>query len=77
MLFAESLKTHRSIFRNKRGGTTPNNIPASLQPLGGSMSSSGGLLKDLGHPGFNETLKSHNTVTFKLVKTGERSTLGD
>uniref|UniRef100_A0A8D8FW57 Serine/threonine-protein kinase dkf-1 n=2 Tax=Culex pipiens TaxID=7175 RepID=A0A8D8FW57_CULPI len=33
------------------------------------MSSSGGLLKDLGHPGFNETLKSHNTVTFKLVKT--------
>lgn len=65
----ESQKTHRSIFRNKRGGTTSNNIPSSLQPLGGSMSTSGGLLKDLGHPGFNETLKSHNTVTFKLVKT--------
>lgn len=65
----ESQKTHRSLFRNKRGGTTPSNIPISLQSLGGSMSSSGGLLKDLGHPGFNETLKSHNTVTFKLVKT--------
>lgn len=33
------------------------------------MSSSDGLLKDLGHPCYNETLKSHNTVTFKLVKT--------
>lgn len=33
------------------------------------MSSSGGVLKDLGHPGLNEALKSHNSVTFKLVKT--------
>uniref|UniRef100_A0A182K4V9 FCH domain-containing protein n=1 Tax=Anopheles christyi TaxID=43041 RepID=A0A182K4V9_9DIPT len=36
-----------------------------------SMSTSvgGGVLKDLGHPGLNEALKSHNGVTFKLVKT--------
>lgn len=33
------------------------------------MSASVGVLKDLGHPGLNEALKSHNSVTFKLVKT--------
>lgn len=33
------------------------------------MSTSVGVLKDLGHPGLNEALKSHNSVTFKLVKT--------
>uniref|UniRef100_A0A182PFZ0 F-BAR domain-containing protein n=1 Tax=Anopheles epiroticus TaxID=199890 RepID=A0A182PFZ0_9DIPT len=34
-----------------------------------STSGGGGVLKDLGHPGLNEALKSHNGVTFKLVKT--------
>ena len=29
-----------------------------------------GILKDCTHPSLNETLKSHNSVTFKLVKTG-------
>lgn len=28
-------------------------------------------LKDLTHPGHNEPLKSHNSVTFKLVRTGK------
>ncbi|XP_065081964.1 uncharacterized protein Stacl isoform X4 [Ochlerotatus camptorhynchus] len=65
----ESSKSHRSIFSSKRGGTTPSIDPVSQLPLGGSMSSSGGVLKDLGHPGLNEALKSHNSVTFKLVKT--------
>nr|XP_029728859.1 uncharacterized protein LOC109418473 isoform X7 [Aedes albopictus] len=65
----ESSKSHRSIFSSKRGGTTLSIVPVSHLPLGGSMSSSGGVLKDLGHPGLNEALKSHNSVTFKLVKT--------
>lgn len=28
-------------------------------------------LRDLSHPTFNDQLKSYNTATFKLVKTGE------
>lgn len=28
-------------------------------------------LKELAHPNYNEALKSHNAVTFKLVRTGE------
>ena len=35
------------------------------------MSSSECTLRDMTHPALNETLKSHNSVTFKLVKTGE------
>lgn len=34
--------------------------------------SSSGALKDLVHPSLNETLKTQNSVTFKLVKTGKR-----
>ncbi|XP_058123240.1 uncharacterized protein LOC131264996 [Anopheles coustani] len=64
----ESSKSHRHNIFSKRG-TTPSAGPA-FQGLGGSMSTSGGgVLKDLGHPGLNEALKSHNSVTFKLVKT--------
>lgn len=36
-----------------------------------ASSSGGGALKDLVHPNLNETLKTHNSVSFKLVKTGE------
>uniref|UniRef100_A0A903XXH7 SH3 and cysteine-rich domain-containing protein 3 n=1 Tax=Anopheles gambiae TaxID=7165 RepID=A0A903XXH7_ANOGA len=65
----ESSKSHRHNIFSKRGAT-PSAGPA-FQSLGGSMSTSGGggVLKDLGHPGLNEALKSHNGVTFKLVKT--------
>ena len=28
-------------------------------------------LRDLSHPSLNEALKAHNSVTFKLVRTGE------
>lgn len=63
-LFIESSKNHRSIF-GRRG-------PSSQLSYSGSMASAGGgTLKDLSHPGLNEALKSHNSVTFKLVKTGE------
>ena len=34
-------------------------------------SSSGGVLRDLVHPSLNEHLKTQNSVSFKLVKTGE------
>ncbi|XP_050098544.1 uncharacterized protein LOC126579207 isoform X2 [Anopheles aquasalis] len=66
----ESSKSHRHNIFSKRG-TTPSGGPAFQGVLGASMSSSsgGGVLKDLGHPGLNEALKSHNGVTFKLVKT--------
>lgn len=29
------------------------------------------ILRELSHPNFNEALKSHNAVTFKLVRTGK------
>lgn len=35
------------------------------------MATSSGILKDCTHITFNETIKSHNHVTFKLVKTGK------
>ena len=30
-------------------------------------------LRDVSHPSLNEALKAHNSVTFKLVRTGEYS----
>lgn len=42
-----------------------------------ASSSGGGVLKDLVHPNFNDTLKSHNGVSFKLVKTGEHNNFVD
>jgi hypothetical protein len=32
-------------------------------------------LKELTHPALNEALKTHNSVTFKLVRTGEYSNM--
>lgn len=37
-----------------------------------ASSSGSGALKDLVHPSLNEALKTQNSVTFKLVKTGEQ-----
>jgi hypothetical protein len=59
--FAEPSKTHRSIFSWK-------GVHFATPKM---ASSSGGVLKDLVHPSFNEALKTQNSVTFKLVKTGE------
>ncbi|XP_069675768.1 uncharacterized protein [Periplaneta americana] len=37
-----------------------------------NMASGGEItLRDLSHPSLNEALKAHNSVTFKLVRTGE------
>lgn len=33
------------------------------------MASNESALKDLTHPGYNEQLKAHNAVAFKLVRT--------
>lgn len=35
------------------------------------MATSSGILKDCIHITYNETIKSHNNVTFKLIKTGK------
>lgn len=59
--FTESSKTHRSIFSLKGVHFASHKM----------ASSSGGVLKDLVHPSLNEALKTQNSVTFKLVKTGK------
>lgn len=43
-------------------------------PRSTSMAASLGILREAGHSSLNETLKQHNGVTFKLVKTGEYKT---
>ena len=37
----------------------------------GTFATGSGAIKDLVHPSLNEALKTQNSVTFKLVKTGE------
>lgn len=56
-------------WRGARGG--------SLGPPAVTMATPLGILRDCTHPSLNETLKSHNNVTFKLVKTGEYCVRGD
>lgn len=78
-------KKNRSLFDNWRSGgalsgTSSNNhinilsdYPSYLQSTTAIriMATSSGILKDCTHLTFNETIKSHNNVTFKLVKTGK------
>lgn len=61
LIFSESSKSSRRVFAWR--GFSSSAIKMA--------SSSGGALKDLVHPNFNEALKTHNSVSFKLVKTGE------
>uniref|UniRef100_A0A336MTD3 CSON004880 protein n=1 Tax=Culicoides sonorensis TaxID=179676 RepID=A0A336MTD3_CULSO len=56
---------HNKIFGSKAANTAA--LDQSYKDM--ASASGGGILKDLGHPGLNDTLKSHNSVTFKLVKT--------
>lgn len=63
-VFLESSKTHRRLF-GWRG------FSSSTPQINKMASSSGGVLKDLVHPSLNEALKTQNSVTFKLVKTGK------
>lgn len=62
--FPEPTRPSRRIFA-WRGFSPPANRKMAASSSGGSV------LKDLVHPSLNEALKTHNSVTFKLVKTGE------
>lgn len=53
----------KSFFSSVRGRRTPE--PDQTMAAGEST------LKDLTHPSYNESLKAHNAVAFKLVRTGE------
>lgn len=61
---SKSVDRSSSLFgwRGARGG--------SLSPSV-SMATPSCILRDCTHPNLNETIKSHNATTFKLVKTGE------
>lgn len=61
LIFSESSKSSRRVFAWRGFSSSATKM----------ASSSGGALKDLVHPNFNEALKTHNSVSFKLVKTGE------
>lgn len=69
-LAADSSRGYRSLFgwRGTRSGSLG---PLEASPRSTSMAASLGILREAGHPSLNETLKQHNGVTFKLVKTGE------
>ena len=63
------VRGHRSLFGwrvSRSGSLGPPDPPRST-----SMAASLGILREAGHSSLNETLKQHNGVTFKLVKTGE------
>jgi len=47
-------------------------LRARHQPMNSMASAMGDdlSLKDLTHPALNDSLKTHNAATFKLVKTG-------
>lgn len=76
-------KTSRSLFNSWRSGgallgTSSNNhinyfseYPSfNTTTTTRIMATSSGILKDCTHISFNESIKTHNNVTFKLVKTG-------
>ncbi|XP_057670489.1 uncharacterized protein LOC130902399 isoform X2 [Diorhabda carinulata] len=57
----------KQLFQNVRGaGTTPKK--AAVQERA-NMAGNESPLKDLTHPAYNEHLKSHNAVSFKLIRT--------
>lgn len=75
---ARGKSSERSIFgwRGARGGSLSpaNNGNAATQAAAATttMATTLGILRDCTHPSLNEKLKSHNNVTFKLVKTGKQ-----
>lgn len=67
---------HITIFFVEKSSTKPNILRKSakagkLYDADTSMAGSESPLKDLIHPEYNEHFKSHNGVTFKLVRIGE------
>lgn len=64
-------KSNRSLFNSWRSGGATSAGTSNSFNLYQIMATSSGIFKDCTHITFNETIKSHNSVTFKLVKTGE------
>lgn len=74
-------RSHRSLLSSWRSGGafsgTSSNLNISEYPSSQAttttriMATSSGILKDCTHITFNDTIKTHNNVTFKLVKTGK------
>lgn len=77
-------KTSRSLFNSWRSGgalsgTSSNNHTNHFSDYSSFhtttstqiMATSSGIFKDCTHISFSDTIKSHNNVTFKLVKTGK------
>lgn len=67
---------HITIFFVEKSSTKPKILRKSgkaekLYDANIRMAASESPLKDLIHPEYNEHLKSHNGVTFKLVRIGE------
>lgn len=64
VIFVEKSPTKKRGFFNslrvKKPSDTPEIMAVNESPL-----------RDLVHPSYNEHLKSHNAVSFKLVRTGE------
>ncbi|PSN45510.1 hypothetical protein C0J52_13166 [Blattella germanica] len=53
--------------KSKQGRNKPEDIEEEDDmATGGDIT-----LRDISHPSLNEALKAHNSVTFKLVRTGE------
>lgn len=70
----DASRGHRSRLFGWRG-TRSGSLGPPPDPRSTSMAASLGILREAGHSSLNETLKQHNGVTFKLVKTGESKTL--
>lgn len=79
-------KTNRSLFNSWRSGgalsgTSSNNHTNHFSDYSSFhtttstqiMATSSGIFRDCTHISFSDTIKSHNNVTFKLVKTGKSS----
>lgn len=77
-------KTNRSLFNSWRSGgalsgTSSNNHTNHFSDYSSFhtttstqiMATSSGIFRDCTHISFSDTIKSHNNVTFKLVKTGK------
>lgn len=64
-------KPSRSLFNSWRSGGAAIAGASNNFSFYQIMATSSGILRDCTHITFNETIKSHNSVTFKLVKTGE------
>jgi hypothetical protein len=63
---SQSKATKKTKQNQKKGEEKRSAEEDSNMATGGDIT-----LRDVNHPSLNEALKAHNSVTFKLVKTGE------